>query len=271
MPYQATLTSSVLRLLRCLHDEFPGPRGRDHDVGVPAPVLRCLVRKPGIQGRMAVGGEELVRGAPLIRHVLADRRPGRVRILRDKGPGHARRAPGHLVGPHPGQLLPVLARERAAGQQPVADAGGSQRRGRRSAADPDRDRLLDRLGRDLDAVIRKKTPREVHRAWSPRLPEDRDDLLQPLTPRPGGDAQAGVFLVPVAEADAENQPAAAEHIGGRRVLGQPHGVVEGGEQDAGADAHAAGPGGDGRAEHQDGGRVAVLDEMMLCRPDDRRS
>ena len=67
------------------------------------------------------------------------------------------------------------------------------------------------------------------------------------------DAEAVEFLDLVAEADAQIEASVGEDVDGGGVLGDADRVVEGEEEDPGADADSGGESGDGGGDGQDGG------------------
>ena len=81
------------------------------------------------------------------------------------------------------------------------------------------------------------------------------------------DAEALELLDLVAKADAEIEPAVGEDVDGGGVLGDADGVVQREEQDPGADPDSCGQASNCGGDGQDGGRVAVVDEVVLGDPD----
>ena len=71
----------------------------------------------------------------------------------------------------------------------------------------------------------------------------------------------------VAESDAEVEAAVGEDVDGGGVFGDPDCIVQRQQQDPGADPDASGQAGDGGGDGQDGGCVAVVDEVMFGDPD----
>ena len=71
----------------------------------------------------------------------------------------------------------------------------------------------------------------------------------------------------VAAADAEVEPAVAEDVQHRCLLGGDYGVVERQHDDGCADSHALGAGGDVSGEGVDAGQKAMAGEVVLAEPD----
>ena len=77
------------------------------------------------------------------------------------------------------------------------------------------------------------------------------------------DAEAGEFVVAVAFADAEIQPAAGQQVDGRRLFGQQHGIVPGQHDHRRAQPQRRGPGADPGQQVQRRGDLAEAGEVML--------
>jgi hypothetical protein len=68
------------------------------------------------------------------------------------------------------------------------------------------------------------------------------------------------FLAAVTEAHAELEAAIGHDIDGGRVFGDAHGVVQGQQNQEGADADARSPGGNAGGYRQQRWRIAIVDE-----------
>jgi len=82
----------------------------------------------------------------------------------------------------------------------------------------------------------------------------------------GRHAEARKLFPLKADADAELETAAGDHINGCDVLGKADGIVKRHQEHPGCDADATGAGADGRGYGENGGKVAILDEVVLGQP-----
>jgi hypothetical protein len=98
------------------------------------------------------------------------------------------------------------------------------------------------------------------------LAQHPDALEQPGDPLAAVRPEALELDVAVAGAEPEDEPAAAELVDDRRLLGEADRVPHGGEEDVGADGDALGPLGDGGQGDQRRGEVAVGAEVVLAGP-----
>jgi len=70
----------------------------------------------------------------------------------------------------------------------------------------------------------------------------------------------------VADRDAEHEPAVGDHVQHRHILGQSHRVVEGGDDDVGAEHEPRGAGGEAGQHGNGRGPVVVGDGVVLLHP-----
>ena len=136
-----------------------------------------------------------------------------------------------------GRALVVRREER---EPPVAQPRGPPEDGVGMAAEPDRDRPLDRervqpgIG---DAVV---LPLEGYELVGPEQPHDLDLLLDAPRAVPEIHAERFVFHVVPADRHAEPEPAAAEHVERRRLLGHQRSLPLRQDDDAGDELPSAG-------------------------------
>jgi len=105
------------------------------------------------------------------------------------------------------------------------------------------------------------------RIAAPRLRQDPEDLLHRRAATAHVGAQPGVLDLRPAKPEPERQPAVAQQLDGRRVLREAERVMHRREDDAGADLDPGRRLREGRADHEQRGHVAVVDEVVLGRPD----
>ena len=119
----------------------------------------------------------------------------------------------------------------AADEEPIGPPRGAPDRCLRAAADEDRDRLR-RAGPDAQCrqVVDRAVVRE--RLAGPGLRQDLEDLLHRRTPPSRVGAEPAELRLRPAQPEAQDQPAVAEQLDGRRILGQPDRMVERGQDDA---------------------------------------
>ena len=215
-------------------------------LGVPLPVgvaEVALVWRELLPERLGVVGDEAAAGEQ-------DLEVGGVVALGDQlfGPGLVDGAVGddHQVG---------------------AEAGGALRGGDAARADPEREGLLDRLGRDGDVFDLVVAAVEADGFAVECAGDDFERLIHQARAMAAVDAEALELLDAVAEADAEVEASIAEDIDGGGVLGDADRVVQGQQQDPGADPDARGEARDRGGDGQHGGGVAVVDEVVLGDPD----
>ena len=151
------------------------------------------------------------RGFEVSPHRDEDQMGRREPVERAAGGGRRRPDPVEALGVavrlhdvrHPAVALPARARQRRVG----------------AAADPDRRKLLDGLGIDRDRVESREPAVERGRRVTPERAHDVDALVHPcpaLLVRHA--AERELLRVLAADADAEDEPAAREHVEGRRRL-----------------------------------------------------
>ena len=105
------------------------------------------------------------------------------------------------------------------------------------------------------------------RLAGPGLGEDAQDLLHGPSPLVDASAETVELDLAPAKTEAESESPSTEQADGGCVLGETKWMVEGGEDDTGADLDGRGRGCDGTADHGKGWHVAVVDEMVLGGPD----
>ncbi len=158
---------------------------------------------------------------------------------------------GHRLGPS--GRAPVGKELLLAGQQPgqvgggaghpiVGEGGGPAQRDLSPAPDPDRGvgpAHRARLEAAVDGVVGAA---EGDPVLGPERLHHRELLLEPRAPLLERGPVQGELVRLVADGDAEHEAPARHDVEHRRVLGEPHRVVERRHQDVGAEAHAAGAG-----------------------------
>src|SRR5690606_39300233 len=105
----------------------------------------------------------------------------------------------------------------------------------------------------------------------PGAADDLDAFFQQAGPVAQVPAEGLELRLPVALADAEVEPAAAEQGQGGGVLGEADGVVQRGDDQVGADLERLRAGGDRATDDERRRRVAVGHEVVLGEPQDRKS
>ena len=150
------------------------------------------------------------------------------------------------------------------GEEPQLEPGGAPGRGGgRPAHHDERVRPLQRAGRDPHPAALP-----LERLARPGLEQDGDGLVEPLAPPLPGDAEVGVLLRPVAEAEDQRDAPAGDQVEHGDVLGQADRVVQWGDHRRQADVGRLRAGRDRGREHERGGQVAVVGRVVL-RHDDR--
>ena len=141
----------------------------------------------------------------------------------------------------------------------LADRGLAARR------DPERRmRLLRRRRLDHDVVeLPELSAMREALARDERPGHHLDRFLEARLGLLRRDAEAGEFVVPVALADAEIEPAAGNQIERRRLLGEQHRVVPGQHDHGGAEPQRGGAHGKRGLQHQRGGNLVPAGEMVL--------
>jgi len=149
----------------------------------------------------------------------------------------------------------------------ICDAAGAAHRPLGTSADPDRraSRPLG-LGPHCDARVGRAVG-AGHEAVAPRLPADLDRVERAAAALGKRDVQALELLPAPSQAEAEDEPAPGDEIDGGGVLREANRVEERGEQQPGADLDPLGARGDGGREREQRRHVAVVDEVVLARPD----
>src|SRR5215510_1624380 len=214
------LGAFVSRIADRAHDEVAAPGGAEI-----LELLGALLGRP--DDAVALGeGLEVLRVA-LAQHahpralgrlvVAADREEDEVRRreLRHR-PAGLRRRGADLV-----EALSVAVGLHDVGHPAVTLTTGAGQRRVRAAADPDRRRLLHGLGIDRDRVEAREAPVEAGGRIAPECPHRVDAFVDPGAPLLVGDAaELELLRVLAADADAEYQPAAREHVERGRLLGR---------------------------------------------------
>ena len=155
--------------------------------------------------------------------------------------------------------------DRDVGEDAVGEARGAPDGGLRATADEHRDPC--RWPRP-DGERREVVDRALvgERLAAPRLRQDPEDLVH------GRPATAGIGTEPrelhlrPPESEAQDQPAVAQQLDRRRVLGQAQRVVHRREDDARAELDPGRCLRERRADDQERGHVPVIDEVVLGRP-----
>ncbi len=128
-------------------------------------------------------------------------------------------------------------------------------------------RLLDGLWQDADFVDLRVHAIVAERFLGPGLEQDLHAFVEAGAAFVHGDAEAGIFRRLVASADPEIEPPAAHDVDGCGLLGEPDGVMEGQDNDGGADADPLRAGGHPAGDdHQVSGDAVPL-EVVLGQPD----
>ena len=107
----------------------------------------------------------------------------------------------------------------------------------------------------------------AERLAAPRLREDPQDLVHGHTATARVGTEARELHSGPPEPEAEDQPAVAEKLDRRRILGQAERVVQRREDDACAELDPRRRLGERSADDEERGHVAVIDEVVLGRPD----
>ncbi len=144
---------------------------------------------------------------------------------------HGRPHPGNAAGNIGGVIAP---RDPAGAEAGQAVHGTAVDR----AAHPDRDTAgLARLGHLVNPVEPDLRVCVIHPIAGPQGLADGEIAVQ-LAPTPGEVASGGlIFLALPADADAELQPPAGQHVDGRRGLGQQDRTAQRRQQNAGREPH----------------------------------
>src|SRR5262247_3448493 len=107
---------------------------------------------------------------------------------------------------------------------------------------------------------------EAHALLGPEPLHDRQLLLESRAALLELDAVEREFVGLVADRDAERDAPARHDVEHRDVLGEPHGMVERGDHDVGAEHHARGPGREPGEHRQGRGPVVIRDGVVLFHP-----
>ncbi len=102
---------------------------------------------------------------------------------------------------------------------------------------------------------------------APGLRQDLQDLCHRRATTAGIGAESFVFDLGPAEPEPQHQPTVAQELDGRGVLGQAERVMERREDDARPEFDPRGRLCERRADDEQRGHVAVVDEMVFGRPD----
>ena len=165
---------------------------------------------------------------------------------------------------------PTCSRElvgRRVGEDAVGEPRGAPDRRLGATADEDRDPGLAASGAPRGSGGWYTSPSCVNGSPLHACGRIREDLLHGRAATAHVGAQAGVFDLGPAQPQPERQPAMAQQLDGRRVLRQAQRVMHRREDDAGADLDPRGRLGERRADDEQRGHVAVIDEVVLRRPD----
>ena len=152
-----------------------------------------------------------------------------------------------------------------ADEDPVGEARGAADRGLGPAADEDRDRRR-RSRPDADGRQVVDGPLVGERLAGPRLREDAQDLVHRGAAAALVGAEAGELDPGPAEPEPEQQPAVAQQLHRRGILGQADRVVQRREDHARRDLDPGGRLRDRRADDEERGHVPVVDEVVLGGP-----
>ena len=209
--------------------------------------------------RVAVAGERRLAGGAGQQHRVVDEAEGR-RVATD--PLALVEHPAHLLD----ELLGGGVRE-----DPIGEACGAADRGLRAAADERPGSASTASAGRRASGGRRPSPwcvngspvhacGRIRRISSMAAPRRRASAPSPTNSTSGP-----------AEPEAQDQPAVAEQLDGRRVLRQAQRVVHRCEDDAGAELDARRRLRERRADDEERGHVAVIDEVVLGRPDGREA
>ena len=169
------------------------------------------------------------------------------------------------VGPQ--HVVVDLGRSRAAAEEVQAHLRRPLDGLRRRPADPHRRmRPLQRRRGDPDVAQRVVLPVDRDGLARQQPPHDREAFLHPPGALAGGDALIVELARAGTRAHAEVEPAAGDEVQRGGVLRDPDGVVQRKQQQERPDANPTGPRGDGGADRQQRGGVAVVDEVVLGEP-----
>ena len=170
---------------------------------------------------------------------------------------------------HPAHLLHERL-GRGVREDPVGETRGAADGGLGAAADEDGD---PRRGRRPDGERREVVDSAPvgERLARPCLREDPEDLVHGRAATTGIGAEPGELDLRPAKPETQHQPAVAEQLDGRRVLGQAERVVHRREDDARAELDPGRRLGDRGADHEERRHVPVIDEVVFGRPDGREA
>ena len=168
------------------------------------------------------------------------------------------------------RLAPEQARQVGGGtRQPgVREQRRPPERDVTPAADPHgRVRALDRLRLDPPVHHREVLPPVRHAVPRPEGLHQGEPLLEARPPPLEGGVVEEELVGLVADRDPEHRPAVRDHVEERRLLREPHRMVEGEDAHVGAQEEACRPRGE-RGQHLDRrGPVVVADAVVLGEPD----
>ena len=116
------------------------------------------------------------------------------------------------------------------------------------------------------AVVAEHLALEREALAGPRAAQDLHGIHRPRQALGERDAEHAELLGTPGDAEAERQPALAELVDDGRVLGQPQGIVQRRQDDAGAQPDPIGGRGEGRQHRQQRGQVSVRGAVVLAHP-----
>ncbi len=155
---------------------------------------------------------------------------------------------------------------RRSGNPVVAEEGGALQGEGAPSADPQWGMGLGQgfgLQAPFDRVVRAP---KAHAFLGPEPLHDGQLLLEACSALREVDPVEGELVGLVADGDAQDGPSVRHHVQHGHVLGQAHGMVEGGDHDVRSQQHARGAGGEARQDGERGGPVVVGDGVMLLHP-----
>src|SRR5271166_6091065 len=150
----------------------------------------------------------------------------------------------------------------------IAKAGGAAQCRRREAAQPNRRmRLLDRLWRYLDVLEVEELALEGDGLSGKRAPNYFEGLVGSRPALLERHTKTFELFPLEADAGAELETTAGDHIDCRNILGKAYGIVKRHQEHSGYDADPLGAGSDRRGYGQNRGKIPIFDEVVLRQPD----
>ena len=269
-----------------------GRHGPAHDVGQAVlldegrelgDAVVDVAHDPGLRDALGLGdaGDAAVAaglGAELVVDLHAPplgdphRRPVALAVVGDEAGADDADAMGGGIAPLLLELRqPRIERARplALRQQVRAEARGPQRAGLRHRGDPQRRAArLHVARRDLHVLEIVALALEAELLAGEGALQHLDSLVGQRHAARDRHAEAAELVRRVAHADAHLDPAAADIVEHREILGEPDRMVERQQADIAREAHMLGPRRHRRGDGNPRRQVAVVDEVMLGEPDE---